>query len=563
MAKVNGGWLTAKTLYDFGIRNIFSLGGGHINPIYDACVDLGIRIIDTHHEQGAAMAADAYGRSKRRPAVCLVTAGPGLTNALTGIAGSYLSNSPLIIISGRSGIEENDRNPLQEIDQQAIVTPITKWARTIYDQKRIPEYIGKAYKTAITGKPGPVYLGMSYEVLYPRLDDKEIDKINFEIPKYTNEPSQETISEVLNHLKKSRKPIAIVGSGGWYSDCEKELKRFIESANIPTFTLNLGRGIISDEHKNCFGAASPSAPNGFRDISSNADLILLLGIRLSLYMGFGRSFNKDANIVQVEIDPNEVGSNISPDLAIICDLKKFLIKLNRYLNKNTKLTKYISWNKTAHQLSSKEWKKIESVRSSNKKPIHAVRVAKCVEEVLGNDGIVVIDGGDCQAWTDVTYRVKKPGGYMKGGLLGCMGVGVPFAIGTKLANPKKRVALISGDGAIGMNFMEFETAIRHKIPFVAVVCNDQSWGMTKHQIEITYGKKRPTLGVDLEFTPFHELVKVMGGYGEYIDNPKDLNGAIERGFSSGLPSLINVKTDPNATSPATHAITNMMMAKGY
>ncbi|MEE9214357.1 MAG: thiamine pyrophosphate-binding protein, partial [Thermodesulfobacteriota bacterium] len=436
MAKVNGGWLTAKTLYDFGIRNIFSLGGGHINPIYDACVDLGIRIIDTHHEQGAAMAADAYGRSKRRPAVCLVTAGPGLTNALTGIAGSYLSNSPLIIISGRSGIEENDRNPLQEIDQQAIVTPITKWARTIYDQKRIPEYIGKAYKTAITGKPGPVYLGMSYEVLYPRLDDKDIDKINFEIPKYTNEPSRVTISEVLNHLKKSRKPIAIVGSGGWYSDCEKELKRFIESANIPTFTLNLGRGIISDEHKNCFGAASPSAPNGFREISSNADLILLLGIRLSLYMGFGRSFNKDANIVQVEIDPNEVGSNISPDLAIICDLKRFLIKLNRSLNKNTKLTKYISWNKTAHQLASKEWKKIESVRSSNKKPIHAVRVAKCVEEVLGNDGIVVIDGGDCQAWTDVTYRVKKPGGYMKGGLLGCMGVGVPFAIGTKLANPK-------------------------------------------------------------------------------------------------------------------------------
>ncbi len=154
MAKVNGGWLTAKTLYDFGIRNIFSLGGGHINPIYDACVDLGIRIIDTHHEQGAAMAADAYGRSKRRPAVCLVTAGPGLTNSLTGVAGSYLSNSPLIIISGRSGIEENDRNPLQEIDQQAIVTPITKWARTIYDQKRIPEYIGKHIKQQLQANQG-------------------------------------------------------------------------------------------------------------------------------------------------------------------------------------------------------------------------------------------------------------------------------------------------------------------------------------------------------------------------------------------------------------------------
>jgi acetolactate synthase-1/2/3 large subunit len=155
MAKVHGGFLVAKTLNELGVREIFSLSGGHINPIYDACQDFGIRIIDTHHEQGASMAADAYGRVKRKPAICLVTAGPGFTNTVTGIAGAYLSNSPLILLSGKSGIEEQERLPLQDIDQQSIISPITKWASTIFDTKRIPEYITTAYKKAITGKPGP------------------------------------------------------------------------------------------------------------------------------------------------------------------------------------------------------------------------------------------------------------------------------------------------------------------------------------------------------------------------------------------------------------------------
>ena len=174
MAKVQGGYLVAKTLHDLGVREVFSLAGGHINPIYDACQKLGIRLIDTHHEQGAAMAADAYGRVSRTPGVCLVTAGPGFTNALTGVAGAYMSNAPFIIISGRSGVEENDKLSLQEIDQQAMAAPITKWARTIFDSLRIPEYVSNAYKRAITGRPGPVYLGMSYEVLYPKCDEKKV-----------------------------------------------------------------------------------------------------------------------------------------------------------------------------------------------------------------------------------------------------------------------------------------------------------------------------------------------------------------------------------------------------
>ncbi len=560
MAKAEGGRLVARTLHELGVKEIFSLGGGHINPIYNSCLDFGIRIIDTHHEQGASMAADAYGRVKRKPGVCLVTAGPGFTNAITGMAGAYLANAPFMMISGRSGVEENDKLSLQEIDQQAMAAPVTKWARTVFDPKRIPEYITSAYKKAISGRPGPVYLGMSYEVLYPEVEDTDISAYNTILPSYKAGAAREAVADFVELLQSSGKPVVIAGSGAWYSGAEREILSFIEKAGLPLFTLNCGRGIVSDDHPLCFGAASPSSPNGFREITGEADLVVLLGVRLSIYIGFGRTFNPEAKVVQVDIDPGEIGRNRPADLGIAGDLSSVLSQLTDYIEQNSVELDFEPWMERARSLRAEKRGRGEELRNSDKRPIHPVRVAKAVEEVLGEEGIVVIDGGDTQAWTDGHYMVRRPGHYVKGGPLGCMGVGVPFAIGAKVACPDKPVALISGDGAIGMNFMEFETAIRHKIPFVAVVCNDQAWGMTKHQIEITYGKGRPTVGVDLGFTPFHELVKVMGGYGEFVDDPRELEGVIGRAFSSDLPALINVATDPDAVSGATYVITEMMMS---
>jgi acetolactate synthase-1/2/3 large subunit len=286
-----------------------------------------------------------------------------------------------------------------------------------------------------------------------------------------------------------------------------------------------------------------------------------LGIRLSLYIGFGRTFNPESKIIQVDIDPGEIGRNRPADLGIVGDVGRTLSRISDYLEENSAELNYKYWVDSARAWREEEWKKAEEIRNSDKTPIHALRVIKEVEDVLGADGMLVIDGGDTQAWADGAYRVRRPGHYVKGGPLGCMGVGVPFAIGTKVAYPDRQVALISGDGAIGMNFMEFETAVRHNIPFVAVVCNDRIWGMTKHQLWLTYGKDRPTLGVDLPLIPFHEIVNVLGGYGELVTEPGQIRGALNRAFSSGVPALINVTTDPEAISPATYALTQMMMPK--
>ena len=246
--RVEGGFALVKTLKDLGISDVFTLAGGHINPIYNACRELGIRLIDTHHEQGASMAADAYGRVTKKPGICLVTAGPGLTNVITGMSGAFLSNSPCIFISGKSGIEENDRLPLQEVDQEAMVKPVTKWAKTIYDTKRIPEYTANAYKMAVSGRPGPVYLGLPHEVLYEKSDFEDFDKPQIKFP--TNpEVSDEDIEKILNALSSSSRPIIVAGSGAWYSGATKELEQLIESHDIPLYTLNFGRGIVSDLHK--------------------------------------------------------------------------------------------------------------------------------------------------------------------------------------------------------------------------------------------------------------------------------------------------------------------------
>ena len=240
---------------------------------------MGIRLIDTHHEQGASMAADAYGRVTKKPGVCLITAGPGLTNVITGMSGAFLSNSPCIFLSGKSGVEENDRLPLQEVDQESMVKPVTKWAKTIYDTKRIPEYTANAYKMAVSGRPGPVYLGLPHEVLYEKSDFDDFDIPQLTFPK-NPEATNDDISLVLELLSSASRPLIIAGSGSWYSGATTELENLVESLDIPIYTLNFGRGIISDSHNNCLGQASPSAMNAFKKVfefkvaSVDKDLLL-------------------------------------------------------------------------------------------------------------------------------------------------------------------------------------------------------------------------------------------------------------------------------------------------
>ncbi len=560
MAEKQGGRLLAQTLKQLGVKDIFTLGGGHINPVYKACSELGMRLLDTHHEQGAAMAADAYARSTGNPAVCLVTAGPGFTNTLTAMAVSHLANSPLIVISGRSGIEENDRLSLQEIDQESMARPVAKWVRTVYETARIPRYVTDAWRAAKTGRPGPVYLGMSYEVLYPFCGDNEIEKPD--LSEIQNpEPSDDAIKKIAENLRSAKKPVFIAGSGAFYSDAGDELLKLSKTVRAPFFTLHLGRGIIPDSSPFCFGPASPSSPFGFSETSGKADFIFLAGVRVGVFMGFGKGFNKKAKIAQVDIEPKEMGRNRKVDIPVVADIRATLRKLNGELKKSPPV--FDKWTAQTKRISEKKSRVFfnEKNVSSKKGAIHPVSVVETINGTAPPETIFVPDGGDCQAWTDASCKVERQAGYIKGGPLGCMGVGLPFALGAKAAHPDSPVILITGDGALGMNFMEFETAVKHKLPVVIVVCNDGSWGMTRNQIRITYGENAPLDGVMLGEVPFHKIAGAMGGIGEFVSELGELEGAVRRALDCGKPAVVNVRTDPDAISPATYFITEPMREK--
>ncbi|MCY4042643.1 MAG: thiamine pyrophosphate-binding protein [Candidatus Dadabacteria bacterium] len=557
MTGKQGGMLLAETLYKLGVRRVFTLGGGHINPVYKACSQLGIALVDTHHEQGAAMAADAHARATGDPAVCLVTAGPGFTNTLTGMAVSRLANSPLVVISGRSGIEENDRLSLQEIDQEAMARPVAKWTRTVYETARIPRYVTDAWRAAKTGRPGPVYLGMSYEVLYPFCRSGEVEKPDFS--EVENPPPPDgAVRETAKKIRAAKRPVFIAGSGAYYSGAGGELSELAKTVRAPVFTLHLGRGIIPDSSPWCFGPASPSSPFGFSEATARADFILLAGVRAGVFMGFGKTFNKKAAVAQIDIEPTEIGRNIAVEIPVAADVRATLKKLNRELKKSPPV--FDRWTAEVQKIADRKSRAFfsEKAASTKRGKIHPVSVVEAVGGIAPKGTVFVPDGGDSQAWTDAACRVETRGGYIKGGPLGCMGVGLPFALGVKAARPRSPVVLITGDGALGMNFMEFETAVRHKLPVVIAVCNDGSWGMTRNQIRITYGEKAPLDGVMLGEMPFHRIAEAMGGHGEFVSEFGELEGALKRAFKSKKPAVVNIRTDPDAISPATYFITEPM-----
>lgn len=551
--KIHGGELVVRALKEEGVEVIFSLSGGHIAPIYDSCIDHNIKIIDTRHEQAAAHMAEAYSRLTGKPGVCVVTAGPGFTDAVTGIANAYLSNAPLILISGRAGVNENDRLALQELDQLSIIKPITKWARLVLETHRLPEYIGMAFRHALTGRPGPVFLDIPVDVLMGRVEESKVIKLD----KYRTDarPMGETgkIEEAIELLAGAKRPMCIIGSGGWYSCATDAAKRFAKATGVPMFTANSGRGVLADDSPDCYGSINLAAGGPGMTAMPQADVILLMGTRLGLFLFFGRPplMNPKAKLIQVDIEATEIGRNRSIDLGIVGDVRLVLDQLADAAK--GKSWDFAAWRKSLDAAKDRIEKTYEANLKNDKVPIHPQRLCAEVEKFMDRHETIVADGGDTQVWLGMTKKTYEPGHYLDSGLFGCLGVGIPFAIASKLARPDERVLLFTGDGSVGINIMEFNTAIRHNLPFVCVVNNDQAWGMIKHGQEMIFGKDR-VVASELGTVHYEKVVEALGGYGEFVEKPEDIAGALERAFKSGKPAMVNVMTDPTAVSPGSIAL---------
>lgn len=531
---MHGGKLAAKALKAAGVECIFTLSGGHIMAIYDGCLDEGIQVIDVRHEQAATHAADAWARlHPGKIGVAAVTAGPGVTDGVTGVANAWRANSPILVFGGQGPLNNIKRGSLQEMDHVSLMKPITKWADACYHTDRIAEYIEQACRVALSGIPGPAFLEIPMDVLAGPVNTERAIIPEFrDYRVQTPAPSSE-INKAIDALTKAKRPMVMGGTALKWSEGAAQLKAFVEATNIPCYTNGMGRGQLDMDHRQFFNRSR-------KDAMVQADCVLLAGTPLDFRMGFGRKIPADATIIQMDLDETLIGENRSADIALAGNLgSTFTVMLEKMAEREIEMD--FSDHSAGLRVTENELEeRFMTELNSDEVPIDPLRLAREIGAAVTDDMIVIGDGGDIVAQASKVVKVPTNGAWMDPGPLGTLGVGMPFALAAQVAHPEKRVMIIYGDGSFGLNGMEYDTAVRFGLPIVGIVGNDAAWGQMLRPQSTVYGDER-IVATKLNYTRYDKMVEALGGHGEYVEEPDEIAPAIERAFASGKPALVNVK----------------------
>lgn len=532
MAKVDGNDLVVKALKDEGVDSVFYIVGGPMVDVAVRCLEV-FRSVDVRHEQAAAMAAHSYSRVCGKPGVCFAASGPGVTNLITGVGNAFLDAVPVVALGGSSPLSEAGRGAFQEMDQVGMFKPITKWSEKVIDTRRIPEIINKAFRMATGGQPGPVYVDLPADVLYKRVEENEVlfPKSPHVPPRISGDPQE--IKKAIALLKQAQRPLILTGTGVFWSGAMQELKEFVELSGIPFYTTPQTRGVVPEDH--------PLSFLGARNFAwKQADVVLVVGTRLNFIVGFGMPprWAEDLKIVQVDICDEEIGRNRPVDVGIVGDAKVVLRQLIDEGRDAFRSRKELAWVDTLRGQDKRAQEKAQALLNSDAVPIHPLRLCKEVRDFMDRDAIIVVDGHEILNFARQSIPTYAPGHRVNAGPNGCMGVAVPFGMGAKVAKPNTQVIVLSGDGSFGMNGMEIDTMVRHKIPVLTVINNNGGWAAQG-------GMKA---GRDLGFSRYDKMGEAFGAHGEYVERPADIRPALERAAASGKPAIINVITDPKAQS---------------
>lgn len=535
---LDGGHLVAKMLTREGVDVVFTLCGGHIMSMYAGLVDEGIRIVDFRHEQAAAHAADGYARLTRRPGVAMVTAGVGVTDAVTGIANAFEADSPVLIIGGQAPTDQFEMGSLQELDSVTLVSSITKWARSVGHTRRIPEYLSIAFRQMFAGRYGPAFLEVPVDVLLGAVEDSEVELPENYRTGSTPAGNPDAVARAAAVLSRAKCPVVIAGSAIWWNDAGAALAHLAERAAAPVYLNAMGRGTLPPDHPNYFSASRKFA-------LAQADVILVAGAPLDFRLAYGKapSFNADAKIIQVDVDAREIGRNRGADIGIVGDTRSVLGQLADAVQ----AAESSDWLRKLRERESKDQEKMRALMNSDVVPIHPMRMAREVRDILDEDAIVIGDGGNIVSQAAKVINVPKPGHWLDPGRFGCLGVGVPFGIAAKLVHPRSNVVIINGDGAFGLNGFEFDTAVRFNLPMLSVVGNDAAWGQIRGPQIAFFGADRAVASA-LALSRYDRVVEALGGYGEFVQEPGALRPALERALASGKPACVNVAIDPEANA---------------
>ncbi len=553
---VSGGHLAAKALKNEGVDTIFTLCGGHIIDIYDGCLDEGIRIIDVRHEQVAAHAADGYARQTGRLGCVVTTAGPGCTNAMTGIATAFRSESPVLHIGGQGALTQHKMGSLQDLPHVDIMAPITKFSAGVRSTERVADMIAMAARECFAGAYGPSYLEIPRDVL-----DREVSADQAVIPKSghyrastksAGDPAD--VEKLADLLVKADKPAILFGSQVWMARGHEAALALVRQLNIPAYMNGAARGLLPPGDPHYFNRTR-------RYAFDNADVIVIVGTPFDFRMGYGKRISQEATLVQIDMDYKTVGKNRDISLGLVGDPGAILKAVGDAASgrADNGAARRADWLEELRAAEGKASDKLMPLFLSDNQPIHPYRVAWEINEFLTEDTIYIGDGGDVVTISAQAVQPRTPGHWMDPGALGSLGVGTGFALAAKLAHPNKEVLCYYGDGAFSMTAFDMETANRFGAPFIAVVGNNSSMNQIRYGQIAKYGEQRGNVGNKLGDVPYGTFAQMLGGYGEEVRDPNEIGPALQRAReavrSDGKSAVINIWVDPNEYAPGTKAQT--------
>jgi acetolactate synthase-1/2/3 large subunit len=546
----HGGTHAVNAATAYGVKTMFTLSGAHVFPLYDAAVggkasvDAGIpgpmRLVDVRHEQTAVFAAEATAKLTRTPGLAVVTAGPGVTNAVSGITTAHFNGSPIVVIGGRSPDYRWGSGALQELDQPPLLAPVTKAATTVHDTAEIGAQVSHAFAQALAPHRGPVFLDVPMDIVFSYADVAPAPKIVSEI----HEPDPDDISRLAVLISESVHPVLILGSDVWTGSAETQARDLVDLTGIPTIANGMGRGILARNHPQLVTKARSAA-------FDQADLVIVVGTPLDFRLGYGVFGGKDgaqpARVAHIVDARSQLSTSVSPQATVVADLDRALSALIDAVQRLPHRPDFSEWAGSLAAIAAKADAKDQADLHSDADAIHPARIYGELIPRLADDSVVIGDGGDFVSFAGKYIEPARPGGWLDPGPYGCLGTGLGYAMAARIARPSSQVVLMLGDGAAGFSLPDIDSLVRQDLPVVMIVGNNGIWGLEKHPMQFLY-----QYDVAAELAPgtrYDQVAQALGAGGEMVTSPGDIGPAIDRAFAANIPYLINVITDPSIAYP--------------
>ncbi len=538
MAEIRGARVIARSLKQQGVDTMFGVVGFPVVPIAIAAQQEGIRYLGFRNEQAASYAAGAVGYLTGRPGACLAVSGPGMIHAIAGLANAWSNCWPMILLGGANDSYQDGQGAFQEAPQVEAARPFVKYAARPDRVERIPYYVEQAVRTSIYGRPGAVYLALPNDLITRKMEEGDLDLRARcpEPPRSQADPA--SVERAIAALRSAERPLVIVGKGAAYARAETEVRRFIERTNLPFLATPMGKGVVPDDHPLSVAPARSHA-------LQNADVVLLLGARLNWILHFGSPprFAEGVRTIQVDISPEEIGTNVPAEVALVGDAKAITGQLNEALEQEpwtypvetpwrVSLAQKVDENRTA----------VEAMMNDDSTPMGYYRVLREIRDQLPRDAVICSEGANTMDIGRTVLPNFEPRHRLDAGSFGTMGVGLGFAIAAAVVHPDKKVVAVEGDSAFGFSGMEVEVACRYNLPITFIVINNNGIGGGVAEFD----PERVPPSVYTIGARYERVIEAFGGRGHLVQTPDELGPTLKEALNDPRPNIVNILIDPRA-----------------